>query len=241
MPFPPFDRASDVEVLNAYNDGDSIFVARRGTTAKGTQRKARYSFEIVSEPLLHDLNELNLGRGPAEAIKDLIKDQINGISVTASKATIAMRIKARAALERGESWATKRYAGGRIGIMPPGVSDKLFQDSGRLRESIFVSPNLTDATYTVNVAANRLNPDLFGSGFTEMIGRLVALVPALNPKTLRGMPTIERAIQQSVTDMIAKAQDNLDATIARKQAQLRSAQLRLAKTIGGIAGRALGF
>lgn len=240
MPFRPFGPTSQVEILNAYNEGDTSFVARRGTLASGKQRKARYSFEIKSEPLLMDLDELNLGRGPAEAIRDLIKDQINGIAVRASKATLAARERAAAAFSRGEAWALKRYGGGRIGAMAPNQSDKLYNDSGRLRESIYVSPNMTDAVYTVNVAANRLNPDQFGAGHAGMVSRLVELVPALDPKKLLGMPTVERAIKKASDELIVKLTDNRDATIARGLAQLRSAQLRAGRALIGLGRTVLG-
>ncbi len=240
MPFRAFGRESDVEVLNSYNDGDTMFVARRGTLASGKQRKARYSFEIKSEPLLHDLDELNLGRGPAEAIRDLIKDQINGISVVASKATLAARARAAAAFANGERWAMKRYSGGRIGAMAPNTSDKLFNDSGRLRESIFVSPNMTDAVYTVNVAASRLNPDQFGAGFAPMIERLKVFVPALDPKKLMGMPTVEAAIKKATNEMIMKLADDSEKSIARGQARMRAARAQAARAALALARTVLG-
>jgi len=241
VPFKGFDSRSQIETLNSYNDNATSFVARTGTLASGKQRKARYGFEIKSEPLLHDLSELNLGQGPAQAVADLIKDQINGISVRASNATLAMRKKAAAAFTSGESWALRRYSGGRIGAMAPNTSDKLFNDSGRLRESIFVRENMTDASFTVNVAASRLNPDLFGAGFTAMINRLTALVPALDPRKLMGMPTVEAAIKRSVDEMVTKATDNSEAAIAAGMARLRSAQMRVLKQVGSIAARAAGL
>ncbi len=216
-----------------------MLAERRGTLASGAKRKARYSIEIRSEPLLVDLDEMNLGNGPAEAIASLIRDQINGISERASDATIAIRKKAAKAFAEGKGLA--RYAGGRLGPMAPNTSDKLFVDSGRLARGIHVRPNMTDKTYSVNVAANRLNPGLFGAGYEAMVNKLVSRVPALDPKKLMGMPTVEKAISQAVSDMVAKAEANSEAAILRKLGQLRAAKKRALQAVLGVARGALGL
>lgn len=240
MPFTP-SPDSDVEVINAWSDGDVTLAARRGTLASGKQRKARYTFEIKSEPLLFDLNELALGGKLAEVWAQRIRDNTNGIAVRASDATIAMRTKAAAALAAGASWATKRYAGGRIGAMAPNQSDKLFNDSGRLAKGIFVRQNLTDASYTVNVPANRMNRESFGAGYDAMVARFVELVPMLDPKKALGDPAIERAVKESVDQMVTKLESNAEAAIARGLAKLRAERLRLFRQVGGLVARGLGL
>lgn len=240
MPFRP-DSASDVEVINSWSDGDITLAARRGTLKSGAQRKARYSIEINSEPLLFDLNEMNLGGKLAEVWAQRIRDNILGIAVPASKATQAMRSKAAAAFSSGASWALKRYGGGRIGSMPPNQSDKLFNDSGRLATGIHVRQNLTDASYTVNVPANRLNRETFGAGYDAMVARFVSLVPMLDPKKALGDPQIEKAIKESVDQMVTKLESNAEAALARGLAKLRAEKLRLAKQIGAVVARGLGF
>ncbi len=240
MPFP-FHADSDVEVLNSWSGDDTFLVARRGTLASGARRKARYSLEVRSQPLLLQLDEFNLGQKPAQALADLIRDQINGISAVASKSTQAMRVRAGLAFQRGESWAVKRYSGGRMGPMAPNQSNKLFQDSGRLAAGIFVRMNIKDSTFSVNVPANRLNPDQFGRDHAGMVQRLVNLVPALDPKKALGMPTIEKAIKEGMAEMMQKAEDNSAATIARGKAKLRAAKMKVIAQIARLAAQSVGL
>lgn len=240
MPFQP-DSASDVIVINAYADGDVNLTRREGTLASGAKRKARYAMDIKSEPLLFDLNELNIGNGVAEAWAQRIRDQINGIAVRASDATIAMRTKAAKAFANGESWALKRYSGGRMGARAPNQSDKLFNDSDRLAEGIAMRANLTDSSYTINFPANRFNREGFGRGYDAMVAKFVELVPILDPKKALGDPAIEGAIKASMAAMIAKAESNSEAAIARGLAKLRAAQMRVLKQIGALVRGGLGF
>lgn len=252
MPFAP-SAASDVEVINAWSDGDVTLAVRRGTLASGKQRKPRYTFEIRSEPLLFDLNEMALGGKLAEVWAQRIKDNILGIAVRAAPATLAMRARAAEVLSGHKRKTVKknaqtaadhymqRYGGGRLGFMPPNQSDKLFNDSGRLAEGIAVRQNLTDASYTVNVPANRMNPDEFGLGFEEMVRRFVSLVPMLDPKKAIGDPQIEAAIKESVDQMVTKLESNAEAAIARGLAKLRAQRMRVLKQIGGLVARGLGF
>lgn len=240
MPFP--DRASDVEVINSWSDGDINLTERRGRVTipgKGTKRrKPRYAFDIKSEPLLFDLNEMNLGGRLAEVWAQRIKDNIRGISKFASEATQAFRYKAAAAFKAGEPWAAQRYAGGRIGPMAPNTTNKLFNDSGRLATGVFVRQNLTDSSFTVNLPANRFNPALFGDGYERMVDKFVSLVPMLDPKKALGDPQIEAAIKTSVEQMVSKAESNAEAAIQRKLAQLRAARLRAVKGLVNL-GRVL--
>jgi hypothetical protein len=238
MPFQP-DSASDVEVINSWSDGDITLAARRGTLASGAQRKARYSIEIRSEPLLFELNELNLGGELAAAWAQRIRDNIQGIAVPASKATQAMRAKAVDALAAGASWAVKRYSGGRMGTRAPNQSDKLFYDSGRLAEGVHLRQNLTDSSYTLNVPSNRLNREQFGRGYDEMVTRLVELAPMLDPRKALGDPVIEKAIKESVATMISKAESRAEAAIQRSLAKLRAERVRVLKLVGRLALGAL--
>lgn len=238
MPFQP-DAASDVEVINSWADGDITLAARRGTLASGAQRKARYSIEIRSEPLLFELNELNLGGELAAAWAQRIRDNIQGIAVPASKATQAMRAKAVDALAAGASWAVKRYSGGRIGTMQPNTTDKLYNDSGRLAHGVHLRQNLTDSSYTLNVPANRLNREQFGRGYDEMVAKLVSLVPMLDPSKAIGDPAIEKAIKESVATMISKAESNAEAALQRSLAKLRATRARVLKQVARFALGAL--
>ena len=142
----PFSAESEVVILNAPtldSDGnlDTFFTRRTGTTSAGNARKPRYTVEVRSQPLLIDLDEYMLGAKPAEAIRGIVADQIRHISEVASAATLAQRAKAATQFSAGLPSALKRYSGGRIGPMAPNQSDKLFNDSGRMAEGVFVRQN----------------------------------------------------------------------------------------------------
>jgi len=237
MPFP--GRDSEIEVINSLAAGDISLTERRGTLASGAQRKARYTMELKSEPLLFELDELNLGNKLAEAWRDRIRDNVIGIAVPASKATQAMRKKAKAAFSAGAGWAMKRYSGGRMASLEPDQSDKLFNDSGRLADGIHVRPNLTDSSYTVNFPANRFNPTLFGAGYEAMVARFVSLVPMLDPKRALGDPAIEEAIKEGLGEMMSKAESNAESRIASSLAKLRAARLKLVAQLARLAADAL--
>lgn len=239
MPFP--GRESDVIVLNSWADGNVNLTERRGTLASGKQRKARYAIDIKSEPLLMQLDGRDIGQGVAEAWAQRIRDNVLGIATPASKATQAMRAKGAAALARGERWAVKRYAGGRIGPMPPNQSDKLFNDSGRLAKGIHARANITDSTYTVNFPANRFNPALFGPGYQEMVDKFVKYVPMLDPRKALGDPAIEKAMRVAVSDTITKLTSNKEAEIARGLARLRAARMKVIAQAVKLAASAAGF
>lgn len=232
--------SQDVIVLNDYAQ------KRVRTTSNGTT--SRVTLSIKSEPILHDLSETNLGAGPAAAIAEAIKKQIKNITEYAKPATIARRQRAKRLLETGvaednkaqartktaKAWIAQgfkgkigeghatvaRYTGGRLGAMNPTTSVRLFNDSGRLAESIFVRQNTQEENWTINVAANRLDPSTFGSqgAFMRMIERLHKHVPVLaNP--LKDEDVL-KAIAQGIGDVAIKAiekGENLQAEIAKRR------------------------
>ena len=176
------------------NDG---FITR--TSASGRQR---VTIECKSEPLVHNLDPKQLGAGPAAAIAEHLRQRIQAITAVASKATLARRKTSAANMSEPSNAA--RYSGGRIGAMPPNQSDRLFNDSGRLAKSIAARAN-GDA-YTVNVAANRLDPRGFtAAAFSRMLELLVRYVPEIaNPRLLADSLPVRRAIRDGMASMIQK-------------------------------------
>lgn len=211
---------------------------RRRTTGSGT--KSRYTLSIESEPIIHNFSEIRLGAAPAEAIKLAIQQQIKSITEVAAPATILRRQRAARNLAGGQAEEykamaktafgkkeiaagrghllgsngqndLKRYSGGRIGFMPPSGSVRLFNDSGRLADGLYVMQNVKEKNWTINVPANRLDPTTFGdmAAFVRMVDRLRELVPALTKP--QDVPAVRVAIQQSVGVMIQKARDQAEA------------------------------
>ncbi len=240
MPFP--DRASDVTVLNTWSDGDVMFTKRGGTLASGKARKERYTIEVKSEPLLLDLNEFNLGQVVAEAWRSRIRDNILGISASASEATQRMRVKAGIAVKSGAAWARDRYTRRRPPqSFIPNQTNKLFNDSGLLADGIHVRQNLTDATYTINFPVNRFNPETFGAGFGAMLSKFRTQAPMMDPKKALGDDQVEKAIHEGLGNMMAKAESNSAAAIQRKLGQLRAARKKVLLQIARLAAQAAGF
>jgi len=239
MPFPSPD--SDVLIINEWSAGNVKFAERRGTTPSGAQRKPRYTIETKSEPLLMDLDGMNLGQGVAAAWLQRIKDQIHGIATVVTPATQAMRVKAGMAFQKGEAWALKRYAGGRMGPLMPNQTNKFGLDSFRLVNGLSMRANPTDGSYTINAPANRLNPSLFGKGFDAFVDKFVSLVPALDGDKALGDREIEKAIKDGLADMLTKAESNSAAALARAKAKLRAKQIQVFKQIAKLTAGALGL
>lgn len=162
-----------------------------------TTRGRHASVEIKADPLEHDFDEVELGRGPAQAIRDAIATGIRGIRERAKPATIRKREQARAALARGEAWAVERYRG-----RQPGQSDRLFNDSGALAD-LAVRQGRDGWEVTTPSHRPLLAPRDFDSGaFAAMMRRLRELVPAIEDPT--GDPKVREAIEASAGRVVRK-------------------------------------
>lgn len=198
-------------VINDYG------LARRDRTTKSGAVKSRYTVSIKSEPILVGVDPRTLTKAPAEAIAEHFRKSIAAISEQASQATLKRR--ASAARNQDKAWVSQRYAGGRIGAMPPNQSDRLFNDSGRLVKSIAVGA--TKDGWTVNVAANRFDSrTATEAAIVRMFEMLKARVPGWgDPRELYNVLSVRRAIDKSMSDRIKKATErNLDLQIQRLRA-----------------------
>lgn len=200
--------------------GDTVVINEGYEIRTSKTGKSRVVIVVKAEPLVHNFDAKEMGRGPAEAIAAHLKERIKAITAVASPATLEWRKKAEKAFAEGKRWAVKHFSGGRLGAMPPNQSDKLFNDSGRMAESIVASAS-KDNVWRVNVAANRLNSSTTRN-LGRMIERLYELVPELrSPGELMHDPKVVGAIEQGMREAIVK----LEAT--SKAVDIRTAQLRL--------------
>jgi hypothetical protein len=159
---------------------DDIVVLNEGYELR-TSKSGKTRFTIVqkSESLYINTSPRELGAEIANAMALTLREKMKGIGVTVSPATKRAREVAARAFARGESWAMKRYAGGRTGAMAPGQSDKMFQDSGRMAESITANASKDDS-WRINVAANRFSADTAtggAAGVQKIWAKLLELVP----------------------------------------------------------------
>jgi hypothetical protein len=192
-------------VLNDYSD---VLVEER----ERKSGKKHVTLSIKSTPIAVNLDPIALGRGPANALAEVIRKQIAGIGDMASEATQLSRKYASNAFARGEAWATKRYAGGRTGAKPPNQSSRKYNDSGRLAGSIVAMANEREGSWTINCAASRLDASSFkggaaGEAFQSMVRGLVDRVPALS-KPL-DQPEVNAAIISSLDAAIKVDQGRL--------------------------------
>jgi hypothetical protein len=197
--------SQEVIVLNDF--GSMRVEERQRTTSEGTT--SRYTMTFEGEPIVHDFAAAKLSKIIPEAIAALLKKQISEIGATVAYATEKKRNYAADAIKRNETWAMKRYSGGRTGpIAPSTASDKrMFNDSGRLAQSIAVMQNPKEEGFTINVAANRLNPETFSGGqFQRMIERLRQLAPAFKGgiEVLQD-PAVKDAIETAKAEWIVNA------------------------------------
>jgi hypothetical protein len=162
---------------------DDIVVINQPGLEQRTSKtgRVRYVVRIKSEPVAFNLNAKELGAPVAEALAHYFREKIKGISATAAPATIKARERFAKAASEGKAWALKRYSGGKMGASTPNTSSALFNDSGRLAQSIQAMAS-GETGWRINVAGNRLDPRTANNGGAAAVERiwtrLVQLVPA---------------------------------------------------------------
>lgn len=207
-PNPPgqSDYRQNVVVLNDFSG--VTFERRDRTRIRTGATTTRYTLSIEAEPLLNIFDGVPLGRGPAEAIREILEEQLLTLRQRASETTILKRKQAINALAAGKTWAVLRYTGGRTGESKPGTGDTFGNDSGRLARGVHLMQNTVEQSFTINVPANRLDPTTWGgsrASFDSFVQRLVNLVPALqNPKGILGDERFVRAVANSEPVVLAK-------------------------------------
>jgi hypothetical protein len=221
----------DVVIINEPPGSYAPAFARRGAQSRG---KERTTIEIVSEPLLMDLDELALGAGPADAVRDRLSKDTKAITgdaqsggSTAAPSTLARR---KAAADNPAAPANrKRYSGGRTGFKAPNQTVRLFNDSGRLADGWFVRENKEDRAWTVNAPANRLDPTTFGPGFDAMLERFRALMPVLkDSRALLSDSGFSAAVSKALSDLVTKGELAKDAASVARLRALAAARKRAA-------------
>ncbi len=177
--------------------------------ASGGRGRGRMTIEIQSEPIVHVMDSLQLGHGPAQAAARALADRVRAISQNVAESTQVTRARQEQAYAAGKPWARRRFGGPRLGERPPRDGElRMFNHSDTFASSIVGTENKTERTWTINVAANRLDPRTSRTphefGFiTETLRRLI---PAFDdPAQLARLPEVNAAVQQSIADMIITA------------------------------------
>jgi hypothetical protein len=229
----------------------------RTRTSKAGKESVRFTVAISGTPLPHDLNPRELGRGPALAMADWLRNRVKTIQAVAAPRTIKRREYAAKAFKAGEDWAMARYAGGRMGQMAPNaLGVRMFNDSGRFAAGITALPQgargaPSAGEWTINVPANRWDPDTLSGpeGFNSraaldnIFAALVELVPEFgDPAMLVNIPSVRRAIVSAAGDIVRKSGDLRDRLQAARMKALRTALDTFGSALsGGIpAGNGIG-
>jgi hypothetical protein len=205
--------ADDVIVLSDYSNLTSGNI--RGGAGRlrqdGTRGRAGMSISIQAEPLVHNFDELMLGKRPAEAMAQRLREKGEQIGEIASERTLETRKYQEKAYRDGKPWAVARFAGGRTGATPPrDGSGRMWNHSGRTWKSLIATENRTRREWTVNVAVNRLDPRTSrnASDFAPIPDSLRRLLPEIDdPERLLADPLVRGALESSIADMITEARD----------------------------------
>lgn len=220
-PMPIF-RSSDTVVTSDYtglDEATSGFTDYRGLSAgaakgrlgresakTGERGRARVSIEIQAEPLIHGaMDNVAQAQLLASAAAEVMRKKVTGITELVAVSTQLTRKSQEAAYDRGERWTQPRFGGGRLGNRAPKTGERrYFNHSGRFAESIVGTPNKTEGTATVNVAANRLDPRTSHNAgeFAHITNALIRLVPemadpqmlVLNTEIKEAFDTVGRSI-----------------------------------------------
>lgn len=181
----------------------------RMSATTGQRGRARMSIEIQAEPLIHVFDEVTLGKKPSEAIAARLREKVEGIGEVASERTLETRKYQEAAYERGAAWVKPRFSGGRMGATPPRVgAGRMFNHSGRFAKGIVATENRTEKSWTINVAANRLDPRTSrnAADFAFITDALRRLVPEIDaPGRLLDDPKVAAALRDAIDDMLIDA------------------------------------
>lgn len=231
---------ADNERTIVINDPAALLGVKGRAELKSTTKKSgaiKYSVEVRSEPVVHDFDPKRLGKPVADALADALRRRVMSIAASVKPSTLVLRQKAEKALAGGKKWATKRYAGGRIGATPPNQSTRAFNDSGRLAKSIAATGN--EEGWRINVAANRLDPTTTSGeiGVRRMWNRLVELVPALrSPAMLFDDGEVKAGVNQSINAIIHKLEATRDQLSQARIKAAISTYTQVVNTLASLAG-----
>lgn len=207
----------------------------RESARTGERGRARMSITIQAGPLVHNFDELMLGKRPSEAIAKCLRAKVESIGELASERTLETRKYQEKAFREGKPWAKERFGGGRMGDTPPrDGSGRKWNHSGRTAKSIVATENRTERSWTVNVAANRLDPRTSRNAaeFAPIPESLRRLVPEIDdPAGLLRDPNVRRELEGTLDDLIVEARRLNDTLRAQR---LDAAKQLLGQLSGGL-------
>lgn len=210
---------------------ENVYVIGAGLLERRTSKtgKQRYTINVKAEPVLVNLDPKTIGAEVTKAVIHHLKQAVLNITATVAPRTAKARKAERAGYARGEPWAIRRYEGGRTGATPPQQSDRAFNSSGRLANSITGNAS-SDGSWRINVASNRLT-DRDSGGAQRIWQRLVQLVPEFgDPRRLLENDIVRKGVERARDGMVKKMRETRQGEVA---ALVRSV-IGLVKEVGDL-------
>ena len=219
---------------------------RQQRTSKKTGKVTRSNFRIDIEFKPKDALIVNTDAREANKVFGNVLLELIGAQLAASRKQVSPSTQLRR--ERAERapgnlsrWYKRRYAGGRTESRPPnsGPPRKFGFDSGRLIASMRVGlrqRSTGEASATINVASNRLDPRSFGSAaaFGKWVREFRDEVPALKGGT--GDSTQEQTvIEAALAQLLENYVSHSEAERRKLKRQAALSTLRIIKRIHRIA------
>lgn len=195
---------------------------RTRTLKDGTIRH-RTTVTVKSQPIACVLDEQMWAVAATDALVQQIRAQTKAIKVTASPATLKARRNAEKAVRRGEAWALKRYGGEKNEGLMPNRTPYLFNDSGRLGDSIVAQWQSRVKSFVINHSANRWNAQTFGGSATmqAVFQRWVSLVPVF--RSGFSDKRVDDALKETVRGAVVVGKFGQPARVVVSNAKLKIA------------------
>lgn len=207
-------RRDDVDILAHWR-------RQKRTLKSGKVRKKNFRIDLSFDPpdaLIAHTDARQLAREFGDMLSLMAAAQLSRSSKTVSPETVERRERAARPPGNTSRWYARRYSGGRTGHTPPRPqgNNKWGMDSGRLIRTVQVRTrqrSTGEAVATVNVAANRLDPERFGSraAFIQFVKDLREEVPLLGGKLNATSPAEKRIIKQAMDQIREGLITNLEA------------------------------
>ena len=226
-----FEPLSKTSVLGG---GQTEFRAAKTKAGK----PKNFAVEIESDRMYVSLDAREANKTFGAQLQAILAKQIESVKEDVSASTLRRRERDYNMERRGNATRRhrKRFAGGRIGAVPPNDPGsgarwrKKFNQSGRMRFTT-VRPRQRSSsvsTATINFPANRLDPRT-----TDRVDGIIAdakrLIPMLGGKT--SDPQQRKDFEDLMQAHAEAATATSDAELQRKRAELRKIQVDIVKQI----------
>lgn len=214
----------NVVVINDYRG-----VKTQERVRSSGKKSVTLSVSYEGDAMAVNLDGKALAKAGADALIKTLKAQIGAIGFQASPATIEKRVSQAKALAAGRSWAVREFAGGRLGVMTPHASDRLFNNSGRLAAGITANWSPMQKAWIIRFPANRFTPAFLSRpGGQAVLARLIDMVPAMRA------PLAQQAVRLAASGAIGDLTTVVKYNTANPPREARGRALGAARLMLGL-------